>query len=313
MEEAHPFQELPILVTELPQGFIIILFEDGVLFAPVVAEQALFMVSHEAADSSLSGQLNGSTTIGAPVDEVTQLDEFIVTCRFQEAQELLEFAEATVYITYRNHSTHAARVEKSLPTGSRCVNKKRMNYSFAPLSRSSSLNNRAFEPGDKVVTLLHLNETGEVARFDIHLEDLDDSAETPVGPELGRWVREIKDPENDKEAAAARVQSSEALFLSLYGEQLEEAAEADMPEPLAPPVEDGDLSEESKEAKNTLKHLLALMLERKRVLRAIGRRQAEGNQMYLHVKRKKEYVVPVFPLTPETVASLQSTLDDLIF
>ena len=69
---------------------------------------------------------------------------------------------------------------------------------------------------------------------------------------------------------------------------------------------------ESHEETNALKSLLALMLERKRVLRARGKRQREGTQSYFHVKTKKVLDVPVVDISSDLMTRIQETVGDII-
>ena len=61
-----------------------------------------------------------------------------------------------------------------------------------------------------------------------------------------------------------------------------------------------------------LKHLLSLMLERKRVLRAVGERQNKGEQRYLHVKTKRELTVPIVDISTELMLKIEDTIGDII-
>ena len=67
-----------------------------------------------------------------------------------------------------------------------------------------------------------------------------------------------------------------------------------------------------KEVSDMLKHLLSLMLERKRVLRAVGSRQSEGQQTYRHVKTKQELQVPVVDISTELMIKIQDTIGDIM-
>ena len=68
----------------------------------------------------------------------------------------------------------------------------------------------------------------------------------------------------------------------------------------------------AQEESDALKHLLALMLERKRVLRALGKRQTGGLQLYRHVKTKQELEVPVVEISTNLMLKIQDTLGDII-
>lgn len=241
----------------------------------------------------------------------------------------------------------------SLQTAGVSVNKKSMDWQIGPLSRKSSLDERPFEPGDRAVTFLFLAPGGQLERYDIHEEALSPAVSLPEGQELGRWTRTIKPPEEKGVNLRQRLENSEALFLSLFGERMEEdengemvylsaeavaalggedtqpeavpepapepvaanppeagdAAQADSPEAAADPAEPAD----RRAVVDTLKHLLALMLERKRILKPVGRRRLEGVQPYLHAKTKREYEVPVLPLDEGVVQRIEQSLEDLIF
>lgn len=131
-------------------------------------------------------------------------------------------------------------------------------------------------------------EAGEMGRADV-LPDEVDTYELP-GETLGRWTRVVKDPGDESANVRETVASAEDFFLSLYdNDQAGAQAETD-----------------------ALKHLLALMLERKRVVRALGKRQVEGTQLYRHVKTKQELEVPVVEISTDLMLKIQDTLGDII-
>lgn len=176
-----------------------------------------------------------------------------------------------------------------------------MEWQISPLARTSALNEQPFKPGDTVVTLL-LMETGEgIRRFDIHAADEDAARRNLPGSIIGRWKRVLKPPSNDREEREQRLQSAEDLFLSLY----EESA---LPAQTEEPVNGAGTAIEVREA---LKHFLALHLERKKVLRAQGRRRREGLQTYIHVKTKRELVVPVLPFDQSLVRNLLPAIEEI--
>jgi hypothetical protein len=53
------------------------------------------------------------------------------------------------------------------------------------------------------------------------------------------------------------------------------------------------------------------MLERKRILRALGK-PADGFQRYLHVRTREEFLVPVTEFQPEQIARIQPALETLV-
>ena len=128
----------------------------------------------------------------------------------------------------------------------------------------------------------------ELGRADLLPEEVA-TFELP-GEILGRWSRIVKDPDAEGVQAKETMASAEDFFFSLYeNEQAETKDESDM-----------------------LKHLLALMLERKRVLRPVGDRQASGEQVYLHVKSKRQLTVPIADLSTELMLKIEDTIGDII-
>ncbi|MFO8027338.1 MAG: hypothetical protein R6U56_06720 [Opitutales bacterium] len=164
-----------------------------------------------------------------------------------------------------------------------------MDWQIKTLSKKSTLSGEGFNPGDRAVSLVFVDEeAGELGRADLHEHEL---AELPLpGEVLGRWTWVMKDPEEGAPSAGDRVASAEDFFFSLF----ENAADT---EP---------------EQSDALKHLLALMLERKRVLRAVGPRQHSGHQTYRHVKTKQELNVPVTEISRDLMFKIEDTLGDII-
>lgn len=164
-----------------------------------------------------------------------------------------------------------------------------MEWHFKSIAHKSTLSEVPFVPGDRVVCLIFKDvEAGEMGRADILLTE-DAGYELP-GELLGRWVRVVKDPDDASVNAREVVASAEDFFLSLYqSEPAEGQAEMD-----------------------ALKHLLALMLERKRVVRPVGRRQTEGVQVYRHAKTKQKLDVPIVDVSPDLMLKIQDTLGDII-
>lgn len=165
-----------------------------------------------------------------------------------------------------------------------------MSWHFKSIARTSTLSNRNFSEGDQVVCLVYKDaEKGEISRADIRL---DEEAQFELAGELlGRWLRVIKGPEDKQAAARERVASAEDFFLSLYESP-----------------NDSDSSEET----DALKSLLALVLERKRMVRAQGKRQSRGVQPYLHVKTKQVLDVPMVDISASLMTRIQETIGDIL-
>ena len=139
-----------------------------------------------------------------------------------------------------------------------------------------------------MICYLFLDEEGNLQRMDVKSSEAED-IQVPE-PILGRWSRVVKRPEEEKkEAKRQAILSTEEIFLGLFAEGLA-----------------------ATEEQNTLKQLLALILERKRLLRSVGS-VAREEQTYLHVKSKTEYRVPMKDLEPQQIAKIESQLDALVY
>jgi hypothetical protein len=100
----------------------------------------------------------------------------------------------------------------------------------------------------------------------------------------------VKDPDEEGAQARETMASAEDFFFSLFeGAPSEAQEESDM-----------------------LKHLVALMLERKRVIRALGTRKTSGEQIYLHVKTKREFSVPVAEISTDLMLKIEDTIGDIL-
>ena len=166
-----------------------------------------------------------------------------------------------------------------------------MDWQIKTMADRSEQSGTLFNPGDRVACLVYMDEeAGELRRIDL-LEAEAGEFSLP-GELLGRWVRLVVEPDAEAKNAPATLQSAEDFFLSLYEGSSEEEV---------PPEE-----------KQALRHLLALMLERKRVLRVVGSRQLEGGQPYLHVKTKRTFDVPIVPISASLMERIEDSIGELI-
>ncbi len=167
-----------------------------------------------------------------------------------------------------------------------------MEWQIKTMADCSARTGTHFNPGERVACLIHMDgEAGELCRSDL-LESEVEGFALP-GPLLGRWSRQVEEPDADSGSAPATLQSAEDFFLSLF---------SDGPEGEEPPPE-----------KQALQHLLALLLERKRVLRAVGPRRIDGEQPYLHVKSKRTFDVPVVTVSASLMEGIEDAIGELIF
>ena len=164
-----------------------------------------------------------------------------------------------------------------------------MEWQIKTIAGKSTLSGEAFHPGDRVVCLIFKGEeAGELGRADLRPDEVE-AFELP-GEVLGRWARVVKDPDDESASASETMASAEDFFFSLFENE----------------------SPDAKEESDMLKHLLSLMLERKRVLRAIGERKSIGEQSYLHVKTKQALQVPILDISTELMLKIEDTIGDII-
>ncbi len=169
-----------------------------------------------------------------------------------------------------------------------------MELEIQPLARKSYVSDRRFEPGQRIESFLFRGENGELVRADVLAEEAGDFEVR--GNLICRWGQTVKD-RSDPEADARKsaMQSAEAVFLALFDEP-DEASGG--------PPEEGTAESENERA--LLRHLLALMLERRRILRRTGRGR------YWHPKEKRAFTVPDVEIVPERLLALQDQLAHII-
>lgn len=138
-------------------------------------------------------------------------------------------------------------------------------------------------PGNTVRSYLYRNEEGMIERVDV-LDANRDRLAIP-GNVICSWGHRIKDREaTEAEEKRAALQSADDIFLSLYEDT---------------PADEDELLEE---ARDRLKFFLALQLERKRVLKPLGKRK------FKHMPSKREFVVPDMAITPELITRFEKEI-----
>jgi hypothetical protein len=162
-----------------------------------------------------------------------------------------------------------------------------MDWDIKSLARASFASGQTFAQGEQVTCLIFRGPEG-LQRAD--LTQAEAAEWRPPGALLGRWVRRMTDEGEDERARRRQsLASAEEVFLAL--------------------VQEGDAAGPDTEL---LLQVLALQLERKRILRPLGR-PAQGVQRYLHPRLQQEFAVPRHDLTPERVAQLQAQLHRLAY
>lgn len=162
-----------------------------------------------------------------------------------------------------------------------------MDLHLPPSAKRCHVSGEAFLTDERIVSLLVRPDGGEsIERFD--LRESVETAFTPPGRVACRW-RHGFSPRSTASADRTLKLTAENLFLTL-----------------------ADPGNELSEDDTRLVQFLALMLERKRVLRPKGRTEDGGRSLYEHVGTKTRYEVPVGELTPAFFIAVQDQLSVLL-
>jgi hypothetical protein len=146
-----------------------------------------------------------------------------------------------------------------------------------------------FSEGDRVVSFLVRDEQGEYGRFDC-LESREGET-APAGEILCRWTRTFKPPAEIVDHERDLKLTAESLFLSLTEEET----------PAGEPDENGDL-----------KRFLALMLERKRVLKNRGTDSETGQVRYEYMPERRMINIPGGEMDVEFFVNMRDKLGVLL-
>jgi hypothetical protein len=162
-----------------------------------------------------------------------------------------------------------------------------MELTLQPRAAACLVSGRAFAEGDRVVGFLLRADSGEIGRADVLEAEV--GGFVPDGFVACRWVQVFKPRTGAGDSDRALKLTAESLFLTL----------ADPGAELTP-------------ENARLVRFLALMLERKRLLRPKGLTPDRAREVYEHARTKQLYEVPAVDLTPEFFAAVQSQLTVLV-
>lgn len=173
-----------------------------------------------------------------------------------------------------------------------------MDWSIRSFAQKSDVSGLSFQPGDQVVSvLMRVPDQTEIARFDF-LEK--ESAEfVREGVLLGRWSTTIRSDhetnEDKRERRARKLESLEEFFVSLANQ--EEEGEGDL---------------DVRQDRDLLRYLVALTLERKKILRLKDKESTALKLRYQHTQREEFYEVPVVRPSAERLQRIQEALSELL-
>ncbi|MDD2764653.1 MAG: hypothetical protein PHE83_11825 [Opitutaceae bacterium] len=162
-----------------------------------------------------------------------------------------------------------------------------MELNLQPLAPASTASSRPFNEGDRVVSQLVRAATGEIMRRDVLAEEAADF--DPAGREICRWVHVFKPKPAGENPERLLKLTAENLFLTL-----------------------ADPANEPNSVNTPLLQFLALLLERKRVLRPRGQTADGERSLYEHLRTHQMYEVPAGDLSPEFFVKIREQLGVLV-
>jgi hypothetical protein len=162
-----------------------------------------------------------------------------------------------------------------------------MELNLQPHALASHASSRVFAEGDRVLSFLVRGAGGEFVRHDVHAGEEPDFH--PEGAVLCRWVHVFKPkPKEDNPERLLKL-TAENLFLTL-----------------------ADPATEPNPANTPLLQFLALLLERKRLLRPRGRTADGERNLFEHLRTRQMYEIAVGDLSPEFFVRIQEQLGVLV-
>jgi len=165
-----------------------------------------------------------------------------------------------------------------------------MDLNLQPLATACFVSGERFAEGSRVVSLLVRNAQMEVARYDVLETQRNELA--VEGTLVCSWVQPYKPRQKQENPDRALKMTAENLFLTL-----------------------ADPSNEPDAETLRLIQFLALMLERKRILRPKGTRSDDEGRLharYEHAKSKQVFEMPQADFSPEFFIAVQAQLSVLL-
>jgi hypothetical protein len=162
-----------------------------------------------------------------------------------------------------------------------------MELNLQPRALACFVSGEPFREGDRVTSVLVRTDSGEIARLDAleaHAGSL-----VPGGFVACSWVQVFKAKPPEENADRALKLTADTLFQTLA-------------EPSSEPTPETA----------RLVRFLAILLERKRVLRPRGRTQGGTREIYEHARTKQVYEIEAIELTNEFFTAVREQLSVLV-
>ncbi len=162
-----------------------------------------------------------------------------------------------------------------------------MELTLHPIATKCFVSGRDFAENDRVASYLVREVTGEVARRD--LLESEDGRFMPPAFVYCRWVVGFKQRKAEEDPARTLKLTAENLFITLAAPEAEPSA-----------------------TNTPLLQFLALMLERKKLIKLRGYTEDNQRQIYEHMPTHQLYEVPVGDLNVEFFQKIQEHLGVLV-
>jgi len=162
-----------------------------------------------------------------------------------------------------------------------------MDMHLQPLAHTCYVSGEPFVAGARIASHLVRATTLEIVRYDVLEEHAAGFA--PEGFVACRWIHAFKPRSGDANPDRTLKLTAENLFVAL-----------------------ADPATEPTPENTRLVQFLALMLERKKVLRPRGRSADGGRDLYEHAKTRQMFEVPAGELTSEFFVAVQQQLSVLV-
>jgi hypothetical protein len=162
-----------------------------------------------------------------------------------------------------------------------------MELTLHPLAKNCRASGRAFAEGDRVVCHLVREAGGEIGRHDVLASE--DAAYPKPAFIFCTWTVAYKAKRAEENPGRALKLTAESLFMTLA-------------DPLAEP----------NDANTPMLQFLALLLERKKILRPRGTTVDGARQIFEHAKTHQMFEIPVGTLDEAFFVKIQGQLDLLV-